>query len=300
MKIDYQYIFGFDLIHTSKDAFENFINVQGISKEEFEVAISGDCTCLQLKYENGWLAEVRQIDESNNTPRLNQEPIGAYEYFQNQQNPINYLVPSKKPTNSYLGEGNQEKFKAPITDAIDLPFQIVGKLSRKDEVFNWLPMEDLYLTYPLYSGIGGYLFLDYSDPLNPVYCPSDLLIDYVFGKIDRKGVHKFDQTFLSVKSICEIEERIDLSFEYWHYGMTGVPAWIQHPELPKCPKSGRFMKFVCKIDSREEIKVRDTNLKPTFDFWGEYSNYLRFWGSGSLYVFIEPESKIVGYLIQDT
>ena len=60
------------------------------------------------------------------------------------------------------------------------------------------------------------------------------------------------------------------------------------------------MRFVCQFNTSESVKVSQSNLKSEEDNFTQYNKKLRFWGSGSLYVFIEPISKVVGLIIQDT
>lgn len=105
---------------------------------------------------------------------------------------------------------------------------------------------------------------------------------------------------MSILSIFDVEDKSMLDFNYWHYGITGLPFWIQYPEIPRCPVSGRLMRFVCHLNSCLSIKIVQSTLSFTTKYAKDYCYDLRFWGSGTLYIFMEPETKIVGFLIQDT
>ena len=118
--------------------------------------------------------------------------------------------------------------------------------------------------------------------------------------MESAGIHKFNRTNLTIKSIKKLNKEEELDFDYWYAGISGIPFWIQHPDIPKCPKTGNLMRFVCQINTLDSVKVNQSNLISKESYFPQYTKDLRFWGSGTLYVFMEPESKVVGLIIQDT
>ena len=296
----YQYIYEWTINLNSEEKYRELINTQGIYKDEFEIIRKSGNSCLRLKYCNKKLNQVKQIDELNNIEiQLNNEAI-KFSFFKHQKNRINFLIPKEKESNSFLGQESKTNFRIPNPESIKVPFQIIAKLSKKDPIFSWLPFEEFFITYPLFTSIHDFLFLDYSNSLAPELIGNYKDIDYPFGMMESNVIHKFKKTNLEIKSIKNLNKDEDLDFEYWYCARTGVPMWIQNAEIPRCPKSGKIMKFVCQIDTSESVKVIESNLTSDKDYFNRYTQHLQFWGSGTLYIFIEPSTKVVGLIIQDT
>ena len=300
MNTRYQYISEWTINLDSEDEFRDLINTQGIFEDEFLVKRKTSSTSLQLRYDNDYLTQIRYIDELNDNEIELSNSAKSFRYFENKKNWINFLIPTEKETNSFIGEDDTSNFTAPKSNLIKVPFQTIAKISSKDEPFKWLPFEDFYITYPLFAGLGEFMFFDYNEPLSPKLIGNYRNIEYPFGKMNPAGIHKFNRTNLSIKSIKKLTEDEDLDFEYWYAGISGIPFWIQNPDIPKCPKTGNLMRFVCQINTLESVKVSESNLKSEENYFAQYSKDLRFWGSGTLYVFMEPQSKVVGLIIQDT
>ena len=127
-------------------------------------------------------------------------------------------------------------------------------------------------------------FIDYSNELKlellsdnskSEYRPHEQLSSLTFDTID------------SV-SIEELENESDPIHQ------CGVPLWYQYPELPKCPKTGELMKFVCSISSTRRINIIKKGI------FGDKitEKFLMFGDMGTLYVFFHPISKIAYLTIQ--
>jgi hypothetical protein len=82
-------------------------------------------------------------------------------------------------------------------------------------------------------------------------------------------------------------------------GAAGVPKWIQHPDIPRCPNTNKTMKFLCQLQGKG-VTANRTNVTPKDEYYRSYYEELNFWGDGDLFVFFEPESKIACYFIQNT
>lgn len=172
-----------------------------------------------------------------------------------------------------------------------VPFQYLGYLDNKDEAFAWLPFR-LHLICPVFLNISQ-VFIDYTDPLNPV------LLNETELKVTASSYEELNSgsriIFEKVKfSAVPSYERIR------GLGHTGVPDWIQFPDIPRCPKTNRVMKFVCQLDSDAGVGVKESNVIPSSGFMASYFEEMNFWGDGNLFVFIEPSSRIACYFIQNT
>ncbi|MFA8451943.1 MAG: hypothetical protein ACEPOW_14705 [Bacteroidales bacterium] len=168
-------------------------------------------------------------------------------------------------------------------------FQYIGLINRTDEVFNWIPF-NLHLICPVYLNIEK-VFLNYNNPQIPkLISPKDTAkIDSEYDELTIDSLIQFEATRFKVEKVNQIDEMECL-------GITGNPACLNGIETPICPISKKRMKFVCQIMTFGEIPVKMKN------FESEYSDFehMCFWGDGSLFVFMEPETKTVCYFIENT
>lgn len=244
-------------------------------------------TSIELVFEEGKLVEVFGIDDKGKKARelKDYEKCLAYEELEPHQI---YTLDQDRNGNSYLGGRPPKSFVMPSFD-FKAPFQYFGRLSTEDEPFSWLPF-DLRLVAPIYNNFE-HLFLDYSNPEAPQVVnvddlklaePSlnDLLVDaqVMFARVPMKLVKTNNYDF--------------------HFGHTGVPNWIQAPEIPHCPITGNTMKFVCQLGGMARIPTVWKNFTSS-EYSSAYES-LNFWSDGDLFIFFEPESKVVCYLIQIT
>ena len=167
----------------------------------------------------------------------------------------------------------------------------MGKFSRSNEAFNWLPF-DLHLAAPIYLNFDK-LFIDYSDPVNPKV-------------LNVEELKKTDTSYDYLKPGSEIVyEKVfitsEKSTEFGGIEHTAVPDWIQYPDIPTCPKSKKTMKLLCQLNyDGLEIKTERTDVQPKNERCKQYFENMNFWGCGDLYIFFEPESKVICFLIQHT
>jgi len=295
-----QYLWGSTLYLEDELAFQAFVQTHRISQETFEKATQEDLIGTKISYSDGKVNEIIEVFEWGEEPVELTEHLKSFSFKAHPENEVRYMIPSTTMTNSYLGGEVPEGFHMPIGIEIPVPFQMIGLFSKRDPAFSWLPFEELVLVYPLFIGIASHLFLDYSDPMRPICLPLDQPPQETFGKMDTKGKHIFQKTPFSFQLLEEVEDPFMLSFENWYYGMTGVPNWVQDPEMLRSPKTGKWMKFVGQINGEMNIPVADSNLVSEIDSFPNNSQSLNFHGDGSLYIFMEPETKIVGFTIQST
>ena len=168
-------------------------------------------------------------------------------------------------------------------------FQYVGLLNRQDSSFNWLPF-DLHLICPIYLNIDK-VFLNYTDPSKPkLIHPIDTeAIDSEYDELKADSYIEFESIKVELQKVKEIDDLECI-------GIAGKPMFVQDLDIPICPINKKKMKFVCQLMTFGEISTKEKNFDSDYpDF-----EHMCFWGDGSLFVFMEPESKTVCYFIQHT
>ncbi len=138
-------------------------------------------------------------------------------------------------------------------------------------------MNKLHLFYPLDFYFEP-TFIDYTNELKP-----ELLTDN--NKVEYRPEKQLSSLALKVTDDVTINE---VENESAPMHQCGVPLWYQYPELPKCPRTGELMKFVCSISSTNQINV----MKKAIFGYKKTEEFLMFGDMGTLYVFFHPTSKI--------
>lgn len=304
-KVKKIHLCGYNLPLHDESEFQDFIRAQCIPEKEVKYCqylVGG----IELKFSDGKLSGAYELDEGYKGQLELTEASKSFSYFEAEPHPIHFFVPSKRPEKSYLGgrPGNNQ-FKIPIVEDIKAPFQFIGCLSPEEPGLSWLGMGQFNIVYPLFADITDEKwYFDYSDENHPRVLNKLEAgkISYPYGTFSPKLIHEFEPAPIRLMPITSVREKDFLSFDFWHHGNLGVPVWVQHPEYPRCPISGRPMRFVCQIDpgDTQKIMASRSELCPEKESHLEYMNNLRFWGSGTLYIFMEPETRTVCMFIQDT
>lgn len=185
-----------------------------------------------------------------------------------------------------IGGDFSEEFKQPISQ-LAVPFQYLGFVNNEDPNFSWLPFK-LHLAYPIYLETE-FIFLDYSDSKNPNIFNIEEIVNHptILSEVNEKS----EISFVSQKFDFEKSDDYSLVIN------SGIPNWMQGCCIPECPKSGKNMKFICQIYNGP--KVATTNIIPKDKWTQNYINYMQFFDS-DLYIFIEPETKMVCMFTQGT
>jgi hypothetical protein len=271
-------------VHLNGDQHcENFIATQITNKTTVESLSCG----IELVFENNKLIKAYDCDGPNRKDReLKPDELGL-EYKAFEENKILQLVKEEHGLHQLGGE-IPFGFQLPENNCV-VPFQYLGFIDNKDKNFNWLPFK-LHLTCPIFLNIEK-VFLDYANPDKPAI-------------INREDVEKADTSYcddLNHNSEIVYNE-MKFSFieeeEFSGTGHSGLPKWIQYPDIPMCPKSGKRMKFLCQLNGG--VSAKRTNVVPHNETWRYYYEELNFWGDGDLFVFFEPTSEVACYFIQNT
>jgi hypothetical protein len=232
--------------------------------------------------------KVETNEDLNNNLQLD-KAIGILKY---QDLPIHKMYDFIQDDNGVHQIGGEfpSGFAVPENKFV-VPFQYLGYISNQDKTFDWLPFK-LHMICPIFLNFES-LFLDYSDPSSPTI-------------LNQKQVEKADTSFdddLNAETeIVYNELRFntkDIGNYAFGIGQTGVPRWLQHHDIPRCPKTSRTMRFLCQLQGNG-VTAQRTNVTPKDEYYRHYYEELNFWGDGDLFVFFEPTSKIACYFIQNT
>lgn len=177
----------------------------------------------------------------------NISPKHYYTLYKSKDANYDFKLFGSKPDNFYIPTENK-----------NYTVNYVGTVSKT--VIDWLPLEKIDLFAPEF--LVGTLFIDYSNPHKPKYLNEEVIQKANYPNPEKGFTIKyFKEEFLSVLESNVISDTI---------GNLGIPHWIQHPDIPRCPKSGRIMRFMLSIDFYEPCML----------------------------VFMEPTTSIVGILLQ--
>ncbi|WP_026631540.1 hypothetical protein [Dyadobacter alkalitolerans] len=203
---------------------------------------------------------------------------------------VHSLVRSKAGRHQ-LGGVTPEGFLLP-SEHRQIPFQYLGFL-RQEAPFEWLP-SDLHLICPIYYDIDK-LFLDYTDPTSPKILDHEkyLMLSTSYKELNPESKLSYEPVGIKAAAFDAFAESL---------GSCGVPGWIQAPDIPRCPRSNKIMKFVCQLgnDTDFDVKVAESNIVLSEPGMEQYFEKMNFAISGNLYIFFEPETKIACYLVQHT
>lgn len=265
-----------------------FLETQAISEE---LALTST-DALELVFEDNRLVEKYNWQYGDRSKLELDESESAFQYYPVTPNEM-YLVNQTDSGFSHLGGELPEGFKLPKFDSKP-SFQYLGTLSPQTSGLEWLPF-DFNLTVPIYGSFTQ-LFIDYSDPTSPkVLNESDYLnSDYEDERVKHDSELIFEKVFISSEKLEEMPEIL-----HGIAGILGIPEWIQNPDIPKCPKSGKTMKFVIQLGFGLEVGLQRTNIElPEEGYFADLLGRMNFWADGNLFVFLNPDTKMACYLIQ--
>ena len=199
-----------------------------------------------------------------------------------------YMMEESISSDSYLGGEIPITLTMPSL-TLKAPMLYLGRISKKSDGFEWLPF-DIELMTPSYLSFSK-LFMDYTNPNAPKIINEEEMLNAQNQFVDLKP----DSEIIYSKKFIELYVNQNRS----KIGVAGIPIWVQYPAIPKCPKSGKMMKFLCQLSSENQVEVSRSNINPSVRNAAHFQK-MNFWIDGELFVFFEPESKVACYLIQNT
>lgn len=254
--VDLDAIFKTQRIYPNRSDFRYFEEVLELGFENGKLIRAGE----YLEGEK-YMLEILEADEFISEPEESEIRI------------LFYLLENKTGSNHLFGD--QSSYLELPVDQGKYTVNYLGKISR--EVIDWLPFKEIELFSPEY--LKGVLYIDYSNPNKPKYINEEVIekVNFPFN----------DQAF-RIKTFRKEPVEISSNKEEFQgvYGTIGVPEWIQQPQIPRCPKTNKVMKYLIGIDDYYLETERDE---------GVISDY-----EPAIYVFMEPDTRIVGIVLQTT
>lgn len=252
---------------------------------------------MKVVYKNGVATKIVNIEEGEieeeeiEDVRFTNKPISYRDY------PVlkyRVLLASEKGLHQ-LGGTPPDSFKMPVNNT-STPYIYLGKLDcLNDELLGWTKLNVAHLVCPIFGDFE-LIYLDYSNPLQPKLVDNNTRDKIIsnFEKLNADNQILFKE--LKVKaSTPSLEKLINDKV----LGNIGAPEWLQHELIPKCPKSGNYMKFLIQLNSTNLVELESSDVDKD-EKYIEHLESFDFWGGGTLIVFYEPESKIMAYYIQNT
>ncbi len=280
------YLVGYSL-GMSGISYQEYIENQSISKELMKNIQYG----TEIIVENDTVVEVFDYNYGRRYDKVAHKPFIINSSKIDLEKNSLFTIKKTEKAESYLGGKKPEQVILPYLSD-EIYFQYFGKLN-KDEFPSKLLNFDLHLIAPIYDSFDK-IYLDYTNEISPkVLNSNSLYISRTFDETNSKSEIIYE------KSPIKYEKGGSIRYSL---GNTGVPSWIQNAEYPICPKNGDKMKFLIAFDlceSKEEINLEYTSFKRDEDSERYFKN-LDFWGCGSIYIFINPKTKVVCYFLQNT
>lgn len=237
-----------------------------------------------------WIEEGDYLDVEN--VRYKNKPISFRDY------PINKyrtLIPQKDGIHQ-LGGFTPENFKMP-QNITSTPNIYLGRLNcEMEESLKWSKLNQAHLVCPIHADFET-IYLDYSNPLEPKLLSSENK-ESISSAYD--DLTPNDEIVFKELKVGTTELLIDLIYEDQVLGNIGAPTWIQHELIPKCPKTGKHMKFLIMLETNMVVELETSNVNINDESMRGYIESFNFWCDGALFIFYEPDSKIMAYFIQNT
>ena len=290
LKTNSIFLGGWEINFTNKDELARFIVTHATDKEGFaffnsvqsglELVINHNKIVKVYEHAAGE-KDLLEINTKVGKPLLPMDlPIVSWK-----QNKI-FSIEKSKNGEHIIGGETPSNYKLPTHKKLLSPFKYIGKINGQDEHFKWLGVDELNISFPVYECCLNGLFLDYSNANNPTIINPEIFTDSW-----KDGIPKDVEKIIFQKSYYKTKDYIDVD-KYENSKdviLCGIPLWYQEPSVPVCPKSKKIMRYVCSINSNSELRAfyQDTN-----EMLGEH-DYLCFGDVGNLFVFWEPDSRIL-------
>jgi hypothetical protein len=283
---EYIYLAGLEVQFYNEEHLTNFIISQCVSEEFAKLGYNNS----RLEFVDGKFVKYEFIDEGLPTKTLELQPELLGLPLPNYKPQTPKLISFAENGLHQMGGEYPSNFKEPKHNAIS-PFQYIGKISKQDALFTWLPF-DLHICYPIYLHCDE-IFFDYTNPEKPTI----INIEQVDNEHSNFEPHiNKNSTIIFEKALFEFKESMSFFNEDGNgFGHAGLPCYSQTNHLPKSPTTGKLMQFVCQL--RGGVKMKTCDIAVTEEYYKKDLEALNFWSDASLMVYIEPETTIVCCLI---
>jgi hypothetical protein len=204
------------------------------------------------------------------------------------------LVIDPNAINTIGGKVNKE---VEIPDFEYSPVVYLGCISKNEKELELLDF-DFHIVCPIFLDLSNPIFFDYSDYKKPIIITENVETNFYqyFEDIPKTSIIEYKEINFSFNYSKTVKTKIgvhDIEYVPGEIGQFLKPNWVRDEQWPNCPKNGKKMKFLFQLTFVEEsvvLKGQEILDKESIE------PYLNF--GGDFYVFYEPESKTVAYLIQ--
>lgn len=172
------------------------------------------------------------------------------------------------------------------------PMVYLGCLKKADAVLKELDF-DLHMVCPIFIDLQHAVFFDYTNPVHPLLIRENVASNFeqLFDDIPPAGYIEYQSMNFRLDTSKAPAQDAVYPGEIGH---TGLPNWIQDEAWPLCPLSGRKMKFLFQLGDIDESKCVAGQEYLAKEYIQPYLHF----GHGYLYLFYEPESKVLAYINQ--
>ena len=282
--IEKRYFGGWEVDFSNENTLTSFLLTHGTDKKGFNFfkKVQG---ALEFQINGNRVDKVFQCDEEGRELIAEDVylPVESWEEHQ-----VFYLMKEKGGMHRLGGE-KPEDLILPFHENMKTPFYYLGTIDGTYPSFQWMGLSQLDIVFPLYECSFG-VFLDYTNPKHPqIINPDTFTDDWDTGDIP-KDITFTETRFNYSNNIKKLTDKV--LYDLDDYLICGIPLWYQEPEIPRCPKTGEVMRFVCTINSDESI---DASTKENIEI---PDDHLNFGDNGHLFVFYHPESKVLHLNVQ--
>lgn len=281
-----RYFGGWEINVDDEEEFSLFLSTHGVDKKGFdffkkaqsglEFKINDEIATKIIKYDYDGKEVVAEGVELPMTDWVDHEV-----FFLTKDTTGRHRIGGRRPS----------EYNLPTFDGLKTTFQYLGTIDGNDSLFSWMGLGQLHIAFPIYECNFG-VYLDCSDELHPIIMNPETFSDAWYSSdMGEVGEIEFKETNYKVTDEIEIEEFVDSD----DILLCGVPLWYQAPAVPRCPKSGMIMRFVCTLNSDSDLEVINKEDSANLPFSDEC---LCFGDWGHLFVFYSPETKVMYMNIQ--
>ncbi|WP_405377390.1 hypothetical protein [Nonlabens sp. Asnod3-A02] len=204
------------------------------------------------------------------------------------------LILNPKGKNCIGGKANSE-FEIPKLETSAIVY--FGCISKKEQHLEQIDF-DLHLICPFFIDLREPVFFDYSNSKKPELIRENVPTDFqpLYDEIPNTAYVEYKKLNFIFDNPLPTKVKIgvhNIDMIPGEIGHCGKPNWIRDENWPICPITGNKMKFLfqlAEIDDCETL-VGQEIIDEDFD---PYLNFCH----GYLYIFYEPESKVIAYLNQ--
>jgi hypothetical protein len=177
------------------------------------------------------------------------------------------------------------------------PVIYLGLISNHENEMSLLDF-DFHMMCPIFIDLSEPIFFDYSDSKNPKIIYENVETNFYpyFEDIPNSAYIEYQETNFSFERLNPTKTKIgvhNVDYIPGEIGTFGKPIWLRDEKWPICPTNGKEMTFLFQLGDVDESKTLKGQKILEKEFIKLYLNF-----GGDLYVFYEPESKTVAYMIQ--